>query len=82
MRTRIDGAAGGAIDSNGLMATVRPALAVKGARVPAANNPQWAAVGLQDGAALLARVTDDGMPVVREIDPNRPRRSSNDPPTL
>ena len=37
--------------------------------MPAANNPQWAAVGLQDGAALLARVTDDGLPVVREIDP-------------
>ena len=40
------------------------------------------AVTLQDGATLLARVTDDGLPVVREIDPNRPRRGSNDPPTL
>ncbi len=41
-----------------------------------------AAVTLQDGATLLARVTDDGLPVVRDIDPNRPRRGSNDPPTL
>ena len=40
------------------------------------------AVALADGATLLARVTDDGLPVVREIDPNRPRRGSNDPPTL
>ena len=39
-----------------------------------------AAVTLQDGATLVARVTDDGLPVVREIDPNRPRRGSNDPP--
>ena len=41
-----------------------------------------AAAALQDGATLVARVTDDGLPVVREIDPNRPRRGSNDPPTL
>ena len=41
-----------------------------------------AAVALQDGATLVARVTDDGLPVVREIDPNRPRTGSNDPPTL
>ena len=41
-----------------------------------------AAVTLQDGATLVARVTDDGLPVVREIDPNRPRTGSNDPPTL
>ena len=41
-----------------------------------------AAVTLQAGATLVARVTDDGLPVVREIDPNRPRRGSNDPPTL
>ena len=27
-------------------------------------------------------MTDDGLPVVREIDPDRPRRGSNDPPTL
>ena len=41
-----------------------------------------AVVALRDGATLVARVTDDGLPVVREIDPNRPRRGSNDPPTL
>ena len=41
-----------------------------------------AAVTLQAGATLVARVTDDGLPVVRELDPNRPRRGSNDPPTL
>ena len=41
-----------------------------------------AAVALADGATLLARVMDDGLPVVREIDPDRPRRGSNDPPTL
>lgn len=41
-----------------------------------------AAVTLQAGATLVARVTDDGLPVVREIDPDRPRRGSNDPPTL
>ena len=41
-----------------------------------------AVVALQDGATLVARVADDGLPVVREIDPNRPRRGSNDPHTL
>lgn len=40
------------------------------------------AVALADGATLLAHVMDDGLPVVREVDPNRPRRGSNDPPTL
>ena len=41
-----------------------------------------ATFALADGATLVARVTDDGLPVVREIDPDRPRRGSNDPPTL
>ena len=41
-----------------------------------------AAVTVQSGAALNARVTDDGLPVVREIDPARRVGGTNDPPTL
>ena len=41
-----------------------------------------AAVAVQSGATLNARVTDDGLPIVRDIDPARRAASSNDPPTL
>ena len=49
---------------------------------PAIEVETAAAVAVEDGVALLARVTDDGLPVVREIDPNRRVRGTNDPPTL
>ncbi len=65
-------AAGGRRLSPEAARNTAPEIAVDGAAV----------VALQDGATLVARVTDDGLPVVRELDPNRPRRGSNDPPTL
>ena len=49
---------------------------------PAIEVETPAAVAVEDGVTLLARVTDDGLPVVREIDPNRRVRGTNDPPTL
>ncbi len=39
-------------------------------------------VTLPGRATLIARVTDDGLPVVREIDPASRVAGSNDPPTL
>ena len=80
MRTRVDGCGRRCDRQQRIDGDGQPALAVKGGRVPAANNPQWAAVGLQDGAALLARVTVDGLPVVCESDPNRPGGVRTIPP--
>ena len=41
-----------------------------------------AAATVQGGATLNARVTDDGLPVVREVDAARRVAGTNDPPTL
>ena len=51
-------------------------------RAPAITVDTPAAAALRSEVTLSARVTDDGLPVVRDIDPADRAPGNNDPPTL